>query len=83
MWQKEDFTSSWYKTEILQPLRIDTLLDRHISELSGGELQKLAIAACLTKDADVYYIDEPSSFLDVKQRLNMAKATRMFLRLVW
>jgi len=55
---------------------MQNVMNRSLEQLSGGELQKLAIAACLTKDADVYYIDEPSSFLDVKQRLNMAKAIR-------
>ncbi|MFH1631056.1 MAG: ribosome biogenesis/translation initiation ATPase RLI [Candidatus Aenigmatarchaeota archaeon] len=62
--------------EYLDLFGMQNIMNRNIRQLSGGELQKLAIAACLTKDADVYYIDEPSSFLDVRQRLNMAKAIR-------
>jgi ATP-binding cassette subfamily E protein 1 len=73
---KEEFSSGWYKTEILQPLRVDRLLDRNLAELSGGELQKVAITACLSRRADLYLLDEPSAYLDVEERLNMAKAIR-------
>lgn len=73
---KESFSSSWYKTEILQPLRIHLLLDRNVTELSGGELQKVAIAACLSRKAELYLVDEPSAYLDVEERLNMARVIR-------
>jgi len=73
---EENFSSSWYKTEILQPLRIGLLLDRDVGELSGGELQKVAITACLSRNAELYLLDEPSAYLDVEERLNMAKAIR-------
>ncbi len=73
---KENFTSSWYKTEILQPLRIESILDRNLTELSGGELQKVAITACLSRKAELYLLDEPSAYLDVEERLNMARTIR-------
>jgi ATP-binding cassette subfamily E protein 1 len=73
---KENLTSSWCKTEILKPLRINKLLDRNVTELSGGELQKIAIAACLSRKAEIYLLDEPSAYLDVEERLNMARAIR-------
>ena len=73
---KENFTSSWYKTEIAQPLRLQALMDRNVMELSGGELQKVAIAACLSRKADLFLLDEPSAYLDVEERLNMAKTLR-------
>jgi ATP-binding cassette subfamily E protein 1 len=73
---KESFSSSWYKTEILQPLGVNLLLDRNLDELSGGELQKVAIAACLSRKADLYLLDEPSAYLDVEERLNMARTIR-------
>ena len=73
---KDEFTSSWYKVEILQPLGLNKLLDRNVAELSGGELQKAAIAACLSKKADLYLLDEPSAYLDVEERLNMARTIR-------
>jgi len=61
-----------HKRNLLQGLNID-FLDNDVGELSGGELQKLAIYACLSKDADIYLLDEPSSYLDVEERLNLAK----------
>jgi ATP-binding cassette subfamily E protein 1 len=73
---KDDFTSGWYKAEILQPLGITPLLERNIAELSGGELQKVAIAACLSRKAELYLLDEPSAYLDVEERLNMARTIR-------
>jgi ATP-binding cassette subfamily E protein 1 len=76
---KENFTSSWYKTEILQPLRVNVLLDRNVMELSGGELQKVAIAACLSRQADLFLLDEPSAYLDVEERLNMARTLRRII----
>jgi ATP-binding cassette subfamily E protein 1 len=73
---KENFTTSWYKTEIAQPLRLQVLMDRNVMELSGGELQKVAIAACLSRKADLFLLDEPSAYLDVEERLNIAKTLR-------
>jgi ATP-binding cassette subfamily E protein 1 len=73
---KENYTSSWYKTEILEPLRVERLLDHYVMELSGGELQKVAIAACLSRTCDLLLLDEPSAYLDVEERLNVAKAIR-------
>jgi ATP-binding cassette subfamily E protein 1 len=73
---KANYTSSWYKTEILQPMHVEPLLDHNVMELSGGELQKVAIAACLSRKADLFLLDEPSAYLDVEERLNMAKALR-------
>ncbi|WP_048148067.1 ribosome biogenesis/translation initiation ATPase RLI [Palaeococcus ferrophilus] len=68
--------SNFYKTELLNPLGIPDLYDRYVSQLSGGELQRVAITAALLKDADLYLIDEPSAYLDVEQRLAVSKAIR-------
>ena len=57
-------------------LNLEKIWNRKISELSGGELQKIAVTAALIRNADIYLIDEPSSYLDVKERLNIAKAIR-------
>ena len=72
----EDFSSTLFTEEVVRPLSITKLLDRKITELSGGELQRVAITACLGKNAQVYMLDEPSAFLDVEERLNVAKAVR-------
>ncbi len=62
--------------EIARKFGIAYLLDRNIEHLSGGELQLVAIAATSAKDADVYFFDEPSSYLDIRQRLLIAKLIR-------
>jgi len=72
----EDFSSSLYKTQIMRPFNLDPLLERHLDELSGGELQKVAVAACLSRKADLYLLDEPSAYLDVEERLSMVRAVR-------
>jgi len=73
---KTEFGSSWFKSEIMQPLNIQRLLDRQVSELRGGELQRVAIATCLAGKAQIYLLDEPSAFLDVEERLAMARTIR-------
>ncbi len=60
----------------VKTLELGKVLEREVGLLSGGELQRLAIAAAAAKDADVYFFDEPSSHLDVYQRLNAAKVIR-------
>jgi ATP-binding cassette subfamily E protein 1 len=55
------------------------VLDREIGVLSGGELQRFAIAVVTVQQADVYMFDEPSSYLDVKQRLTAAYMIRTLL----
>lgn len=62
-----------YENELINPLNIKTLLLKKIRELSGGELQKVAIALCLSREADLVLLDEPSAYLDVEQRLNVSK----------
>ncbi len=59
--------------EVVRDLDIVSVLDQNLPDLSGGELQRVAIAATLLKDADIYFFDEPSSYLDIQQRLSVAK----------
>ncbi len=57
-------------------LSLEPLMKKKLSQLSGGELQRVAIADCLSKKADLYLLDEPSAYLDVEQRLNISKVIR-------
>jgi len=61
---------------LMKKIGIDNLSNRKLKDLSGGELQKVAIASCLSQNADIFYLDEPSSFLDVKERLKVARVIR-------
>jgi len=70
------FTSSFYKGEIFEPLNLKYLLDKDVSTLSGGELQRVATANCLVQEADIYLIDEPSAYLDSEQRMITSRTVR-------
>jgi len=73
---EQNYSSPYFRVEVIRRLGIEHLLDKYLDELSGGELQKVAIAACLGREADIYLIDEPSAFLDVEARFSVAKAIR-------
>ena len=70
------YGSKIFESEIMIPFALDDMLEKHVSKLSGGELQRLAIAATLSKDAEIYLFDEPTAFLDVEQRLVAARVIR-------
>ena len=57
--------------EMTVKLGIDHLLNRKLTQLSGGELQRVAICATLLREADVYFFDEPSSYLDIHERMRI------------
>jgi len=73
------FTSSFYKAEILEPLNLKYLFDKQMDTLSGGELQRVAIANSLVQEADVYLIDEPSAYLDSEQRMITSRTVRRII----
>ncbi len=58
--------------EAVKIFNLEKLLDRKISVLSGGELQKVAIATAYIKNADIYFYDEPTNFLDIAERLRIS-----------
>ena len=60
----------------MEPFKLEDMLEKEVKKLSGGELQRLAIAATLSKDAEIYLFDEPTAFLDVEQRLIAARVIR-------
>jgi ATP-binding cassette, sub-family E, member 1 len=70
------FTSSFLKQEVFEPLQLKHLLEKQMSTLSGGELQRVAIAHALVQDADIYLIDEPSAYLDSEQRMITSRTIR-------
>ncbi len=77
----EKTKSSFARESLLKPLNLLNLLDRDVRRLSGGELQKVYIAAALLRDADLYLLDEPSAFIDVEDRLEVALAINRFIKL--
>lgn len=68
-----------YEVQLVRPLGLKELLLKPLNQLSGGELQRVAIARCLSRDAELYLLDEPSAYLDSEQRLTASKAIRDFM----
>ncbi len=66
--------------QIVDPLKIKKLYNKSIKNLSGGELQKVAVISCLLQKVDLYALDEPSAFLDVEDRIAVAKFLQKFVR---
>lgn len=65
-----------YEVQLIRPLNLKNLLTKQLRHLSGGELQRVAVAKCLSQDVDLYLLDEPSAYLDSEQRLAVAKTIR-------
>ncbi len=64
-----------------EDLGISDVLETDISQVSGGELQRVAIAAAVLKEnANVYIFDEPTSYLDIKQRIRVSNFLRKIVK---
>jgi len=74
------FESEIYRGEIIEPLSLDRLMDKNLMELSGGELQKVSIAEALSRDAEIYLLDEPSAYLDVEERYSITRVIKRIAR---
>ena len=72
----EGFDEHMLEIDLNRPLKLEPLMKRELHTLSGGELQRGAIAECLLKEADLYLLDEPSAYLDANQRMVTAKTIR-------
>ncbi|MEM0065716.1 MAG: ribosome biogenesis/translation initiation ATPase RLI [Sulfolobales archaeon] len=72
-------SSEWFTEEVIRKFKLHKLKEKRIKELSGGELQKFSIAIALARDSELYVLDEPSAFLDVDERLAVAKAIRKII----
>ena len=77
---KTEFESGWYKQNIIEKLNLTNILDNEIKTLSGGELQKVYIAATLSfPDVKIFAFDEPTAFIDVEDRLKVAEVIKEFV----
>jgi len=72
--------SGLIQTQLVTPLSLNKLFEKQLKNLSGGELQKVAIVGTLLQDAQIFAFDEPSAFIDVEDRIVLAKAIQRFVR---
>jgi len=68
-----------FRLLVLKPLQMETLEKLYVKNLSGGELQRVAITLCLGTPASVYLLDEPSAGLDCEQRIIASKVIRRWV----
>ncbi|KAJ1660102.1 Fe-S cluster-binding ribosome biosynthesis protein [Dispira simplex] len=73
------FMHPQFQTDVLKPLKIEDVLDLEVQNLSGGELQRVALTLALGKPAEIYLIDEPSAYLDSEQRIIAARVIKRFI----
>ncbi|QRV76461.1 ABC transporter [Ceratobasidium sp. AG-Ba] len=76
---KAAFMHPQFNTDVIKPMQIENIMDQEVQTLSGGELQRVAIVLALGKPADVYLLDEPSSFLDSEQRIVASKVIKRYI----
>lgn len=76
---KPMFMNPQFETDVIKPMNLEPIIDQEVKTLSGGELQRVAIVLALGLQADVYLLDEPSSFLDSEQRIIASKVIKRFV----
>ena len=76
---RKRFHAAWFISCVLKPLKIADLENLLVTNLSGGELQRVALALALGVPADIYFLDEPSSYLDVEMRNTVARIIKRFV----
>ena len=72
----QSISNNDFTEDIIDDLNLTECIKKSVKDLSGGELQRLSIAAAAIKDADIYFFDEPSSYNDVFQRLAVSNTIR-------
>ncbi|KAI4372168.1 hypothetical protein MLD38_010437 [Melastoma candidum] len=76
---RDSYMHPQFVSDVMKPLQIEQLMDQEVVNLSGGELQRVALCLCLGKPADIYLIDEPSAYLDSEQRIHASKVIKRFI----
>ena len=64
--------------DAMETMGVTELADRYLDTLSGGERQKVQIAAALAQEADVLFLDEPTTYLDYKHQSEIGRLLRTF-----
>ena len=76
---RDAYVHPQFISDVMKPMNIDPLMDQAVQDLSGGELQRVALAMCMGTAADIYLIDEPSAYLDAEQRVSASKVIKRFI----
>ncbi len=68
------------QSTLISPLRVNGLYEKMVKDLSGGELQKVAVVTCFLRDAEIFALDEPSAFIDIEDRIVLARALNRYIK---
>ena len=74
----DTFNHPQFQSDVVKPMMIEPIIDQEVLNLSGGELQRVALVLALGQPADLYLIDEPSAYLDSEQRVVAGKDHQAF-----
>lgn len=76
---REMYINPQFVSDVMKPMSMEPIMDNAVQDLSGGELQRVAIVLGLGKPADIYLLDEPSAYLDSEQRIAASKVVKRFI----
>ena len=77
----EKYDERGVSRELIKKLGLENSMEQSLKELSGGELQRIAVAVAASKDTEFYFFDEPSSYNDVFQRIGVARVIQSLARI--
>ena len=63
---------------VMESVGIDGMAQRKLSQMSGGEIQRVSIAKALAQEPELILMDEPTNHLDVKYKLALMKTLRAY-----
>ena len=66
-----------YISYALEATELTDLRLCHIEELSGGQRQRVWLAMALAQNTDILYLDEPTTYLDIKYQIEILRLIKM------
>ena len=75
-WRANDTDGREAVDRALALTEVAELHDRDVDTLSGGQLQRVWLAACLAQDTDVLLLDEPTTYLDLRHQVELLSLIR-------
>jgi iron complex transport system ATP-binding protein len=75
-WVRGDAAGAAAVQQAMTVTGVDGLAERHVEQLSGGQLQRVWLASCLAQDTSVLLLDEPTTYLDLRYQVELLDLIR-------